>query len=62
MDLKKEVINRALSNKNWTLFYKNIIGEEENTSDVSFMVYKGREFKIDSNLWDLEVFVGLFIG
>lgn len=62
MDLKKEVINRALSNKNWTLFYKNIIGEEENTSDVSFMVYKGREFKIDSNLWNLKVFVGLFIG
>lgn len=62
MNLKREVISRALSNKNWTLFYKSVVGEEENTSNFSFMVYKGRKFKIDSNLWDLGVFVELFIG
>lgn len=62
MDIKEEVINRAVCNKNWTLFYKNVIGRTHNTTNLSFMVYKGKQYKIDKNLWDLEEFVELFIG
>ena len=62
MDIKEEVIKRAVSNKNWTLFYKNVIGKKQNTTNLSFMVYKGKKYKIDESLWDLEKFVELFTG
>lgn len=62
MDLKKEIIDRACSHKNWTLFYKNIIGERPHTSRYSFMVYNGKQYKINCDLWDLRYFVDVFIG
>ena len=70
MEIKKDIIDRALSNINWTLFYKNVAGEDKVTDDYSFMVHKGKQYKLvsdensglDPNLWNLEVFVKSFIG
>ena len=62
MELDQSIINRALTNTNWTLFYKSIIGTTEDFNDESFMVYKGEQYIIDENLWDLDVFSNIFFG
>lgn len=62
MELEQSIINRALTHKNWTLFYKSIIGTQKNDKNDSFMVYKGELYIINQNLWDLNVFSNIFFG
>ncbi|WP_155213627.1 SIR2 family protein [Streptococcus salivarius] len=62
MEIKRDIIDRARSNKNWTVFYKQIAEEGVVDGDYSFMIYKGEQYKLNSQLWDLRNFVEVFIG
>ncbi|HEM3643001.1 TPA: SIR2 family protein [Streptococcus suis] len=62
MEIKKDIIDRALTNTNWTIFYKQIKEDKEVDDDYSFMVYKGKQYKLNSQLWNLDDFVKVFIG
>jgi len=65
MDIKQEIVKKAEANHNWTLFYKRIIGEEckeECKQEISYMVYKGKKYSINQNLWDMDVFADTFLG
>ena len=59
--IKKTFLDRALENENWTLFYK-YEDKEENAEEGSYMVYKGKKYKINKELWDINVFSGTFLG
>ena len=60
-DIKQEIVAKAEVNTNWTLFYKNIIGEKSEQG-ISYMVYKGKKYFIDKDLWDMENFSEEFLG
>lgn len=60
-DIKQEIVTKAEVNRNWTIFYKNIIGEEIK-DEVSYMVHRGKKYSIDKDLWDMEKFSEEFLG
>lgn len=60
MSIKKEIIDKAMNNRNWTLFYKHI--NQEKPGQDSYMVYKQKLYKIDRDLWDINEFSKIFIG
>lgn len=61
-DVKKDVIDRALNNANWTIFYKNILNQEEKAEDDSYMIYRGKKYSINFDLWDIDEFSKVFIS
>ena len=60
-DIKQEIVAKAEVNTNWTLFYKNIIGEKSEQG-ISYMVHRGKKYFIDKDLWDMENFSEEFLG
>lgn len=61
--VKNSFLDRAIKNENWTLFYKY----QENDNDkfneqTSYMVYKGKKYSINIDLWDINVFSEIFLG
>ncbi|WP_037589736.1 MULTISPECIES: hypothetical protein [Bacteria] len=59
--IKKSFLDRAMKNENWTLFYK-YEDKEENTEEGNYMVYKGKKYNINKELWDINVFSETFLG
>ena len=59
-DIKKDIIDYAKQHKNWTLIYKNVIGNEYKNNCT--MIYECKEIKLNEELWDLNIFVNTFIG
>lgn len=59
-DIKKDIFDYAKQHKNWTLIYKNVL-ESDEKSNCS-MIYEGKEIKLNTELWDLNIFVETFIG
>lgn len=59
--MKKSFLERAMDNKNWTVFYKNEEGEEEIESE-SYMIYKGEKYNLNGDLWDINMFSNVFLG
>ena len=59
--IKKSFLNRAIKNENWTLFYK-YEEKESGTEEESYMVYKGKKYNINKELWDINVFSETFLG
>ena len=57
--IKKDIVDKALNNRNWTLFYKHTIQEKEGQD--SYMVYNQKLYKIDRDLWDINEFSKIFI-
>lgn len=53
-DVKKEIINKALSRKNITVFYHE--------KDKEYMIYKSKKYTIDLPVWDINQFADLFIA
>lgn len=60
-DIKEEIVAKAKANPNWTLFYKNIVGEESEQG-ISYLVYKGKKYSIDRDLWNMENFSEELLG
>lgn len=54
-------LDRAIKNKNWTVFYKYEISKDKN-SEKSFMIYKGNKYEINYDLWDINIFTSIFLG
>ncbi len=61
-DVKKDVVDRALNNTNWTIFYKNILNQEDVVEDGSYMIYRGKKYSINCDLWDIDNFSNVFIS
>lgn len=59
MSIKKEIIDKAMNNRNWTLFYKHT--NQEKMGQYSYMVYNQKLYKIDRDLWDINEFSKFFI-
>ena len=59
--MKKTFLERAMDNKNWTVFYKNE-EEEEEIELESYMIYKGEKYSLNDDLWDINVFSNVFLG
>lgn len=59
--MKKSFLERAIGNKNWTVFYKNEEGEAV-IEPKSYMIYKGEKYSLNSDLWDINVFSNVFLG
>ncbi len=59
MNIKKEIVDKALGNRNWTLFYKHT--NEEELGENSYMIYNQKLYKIDTDLWDINEFSKIFI-
>ena len=59
--IKKSFLERAMKNENWTLLYK-YKDREGSTEEGSYMVYKGSEYNINKELWDINVFSETFLG
>lgn len=59
--IKKSFLDRAIKNENWTLFYK-YENEEEGIKEGSHMIYKGKGYNINKELWDINVFSETFLG
>lgn len=59
--IKKSFLDRAMKNKNWTLFYKyeDKDGKAENKS---YMVHKCKKYSVNKDLWDINVFSDVFLG
>ncbi len=53
-DVKSEIVDKALKNKNITIFY------HENNKDC--MIYKAKKYVTDMALWDIEQFADVFLG
>ncbi len=53
-DVKEEIITKALTGKNITVFYHE--------SDKDYMIYKAKKYQIDLPLWDIGYFADIFIG
>ncbi|HBI92575.1 MAG TPA: hypothetical protein DDY58_09125 [Terrisporobacter glycolicus] len=61
--INHDFLDRAIKNKNWTLFYKCEIGNDEDMDEnVCFMVYEGKKYKLSCDLWDIDVFTSVFLG
>jgi len=60
MSIKKEIVDKALNNRNWTLFYKHT--NQEEPGQDSYMVYNQKLYRIDRDLWDINEFSKIFIG
>mgnify|MGYP000921394990 FL=1 len=59
--IKKSFLDRAMKNENWTLFYK-YEDKEENAKEGNYMVYKGKKYNINKELWNINVFSETFLG
>lgn len=59
--IKKSFLDRAMKNENWTLFYK-YEEKESGTEEGSYMVYKGKKYNINKELWDINVLSETFLG
>lgn len=59
--MKKSFLEKAMKNKNWTLFYKNEEGKEELKLGC-YMIYKGQQYSLNEDLWDMDVFSKVFLG
>ena len=59
--IKKSFIDRAIKNENWTLFYK-YEEKEVGIEEGSYMIYKGKKYNINKELWDINVFSETFLG
>ena len=59
--IKKYFLDKAMKNKNWTLFYK-CEDKDENLKDKSHMIYKCRKYTINKELWDINIFSETFLG
>lgn len=59
--IKKSFLDRAMKKENWTLFYK-YEDKEENAEKENYMVYKGKKYNINKELWDINVFSETFLG
>lgn len=53
-EVKKEIIDIALKNKNVTAFY------HYNKKD--YMIYKTKKYMLDSPIWDIDQFAEIFLG
>lgn len=60
MSIKKEIVEKALKNRNWTLFYKHT--NQEKPGKDSYMIYNQKLYKINRDLWDINEFSKIFIG
>ena len=59
--IKQPFLKRAMEKENWTLFYK-CEDKEDSAEEGSYMVYKGRRYPINRELWDIDVFSETFLG
>ena len=50
-----------MKNENWTLFYK-YEDKEGGIEEGSYIVYKGKKYSINKELWDINVFSETFLG
>lgn len=53
-DVKQEIIDKALGQKNITIFYHK--------DDKEYMIYKSKKYIIDVSLWDIDKFADVFIA
>lgn len=53
-DVKAEIIQMAIDNKNITIFYSE--------SKKDYMIYKSRKYLVDAPLWNIDVFAETFLG
>jgi hypothetical protein len=60
-DIKQEIVDKAMSNDNWTLIYKGVSGDNLSYSH-SYMIYKKQKYKLSTELWNIDVFADIFIG
>lgn len=54
LDVKSEILERALERKNITIFYQE--------NKVNYMIYKSKRYRIDLPLWDINQFADVFLG
>lgn len=59
--IKSSFLKKVTQNKNWTFFYKCEDGNE-NTSTESYMIYKGKKYKVNKDLWDINIFSETFFN
>jgi hypothetical protein len=61
--IKKSFLDKAMENKNWTLFYKYEDKDKDEKSEKgSYMVYKCKKYNINLELWDINIFSQTFLG
>lgn len=61
--IKSCFLEKAMKNKNWTMFYKYEEKEKEDTANLgSYMVYKKQKYNLNKDVWDINIFSELFLG
>ncbi len=65
--IKESLLDRAMKNENWTLFYKYVekekkVGGKVNEVDKNYMIYKCKKYNINKELWDINIFSETFLG
>ena len=53
-DVKDEIIQMAMDNKNITIFYSE--------SKKDYMIYRSKKYLVNAPLWDMDVFADTFLG
>lgn len=52
--IKEEIVQKALSNQNLTLFYE--------CAGKNYLVYKKCKYDLEKNMWDIDIFANVFLG
>ncbi len=61
--IKRSIFEKAINNKNWTIFYKSVEEEEESSKKIkSYMIFKGKKYELNKEIWNIDIFVDVFLG